>query len=153
MNNVQYKIDSFIYNIKNQENFDVDKYVSDCYDKFIEKTKGWPMSVTKEELEDIIRQIYDVLKLILDKETTINCIDSYLHFLGLTVTVSQIDIDKFCCIEKLLYLKWNNHIRENKGIDESIIFIKDRLNNIYKANKKDKTKVKTIRFFSSSYEQ
>jgi len=73
--------------------------------------------------------------------------------LGLTVTVSQIDIDKFCCIEKLLYLKWNNHIRENKGIDESIIFIKDRLNNIYKANKKDKTKVKTIRFFSSSYEQ
>ena len=38
MNELQYRLNSYVYKIKNNDNFNVDEYVTSCYEKFIEKT-------------------------------------------------------------------------------------------------------------------
>lgn len=152
MNELQYRLNSYVYKIKNNDNFNVDEYVTSCYEKFIEKTKGWPISVTQEELEIIIRQIYDVLKLSLSKDEIMKSIDCYLHFLSFTVTISQINIDKAWCIEKIIYLTWNNSSEVTRKMQDFIPFIKERLYNMFQIKKECKTKVKAIKMFSRSYE-
>ena len=151
MNKLQYKLNNYIYKIRTNNQFDVDKYVSSCYDKFIEKINNLPIYITREELEIIIRQIYDVLKFKLTTEEIMQSMDSYLHFLGLTVTISQVNIDKDWCIDKIIYLSWNISREITKKIDDSIPFIKERLYNTFELKKGEKSKTKTLKRYSNSY--
>lgn len=151
MNELQYKLNNYIYKTRKNNQFDVDKYVSNCYDKFIEKINNLPIYVTREELEIIIRQIYDVLKFKLTTEEIMQSMDSYLHFLGLTVTVSKVNIDKDWCIDKIIYLSWNISREITRKIDDSIPFIKERLYNTFQLKKGVKSKVKTIKIYRNSY--
>lgn len=142
MNELQYRINSHIYNLKNKNITCPENYFSNCYDQFINKINNNEIYITKEEFITIIETLFNYLKLKLTKEELYLSIESYIHHLSQALILGQAYVDSNYCIDKINLIMWSSPNSVVNKVWSDIPYIKDKIYSKFEQKtKENKTKI------------
>jgi len=130
MNNLQYRIMSYLHEKSGREEIDLDELnesVFNFFEEYENKCSYLKLDVSKEEFLVILTGIYSVLKIkISNKEFC----DVLLYYLKLIIADNVIESRKITakwCVDKLFYLALYRNNSETKGSDVTYKFKNDIL--------------------------